>query len=76
MAFKDLNKNGRLDIYEDWRLPVDKRAADLASKMTIDQIAGLMLYSLHQAIPAVPGPMGRSTYGGKTFSENGVARGI
>jgi beta-glucosidase len=39
LAFKDLNKNGKLDPYEDWRLPLDKRAADLASKMSIEQIA-------------------------------------
>ena len=38
LAFKDLNKNGKLDKYEDWRLPVDVRAKDLASKMTVDQI--------------------------------------
>ena len=30
-AFKDLNGNGILDPYEDWRLPVSERAADLAS---------------------------------------------
>ena len=30
LAFKDLNKNGKLDKYEDWRLPVDVRAKDLA----------------------------------------------
>ena len=40
-AFKDLNKNGKLDKYEDWRLPVDERAKDLASKMSVEQIAGL-----------------------------------
>ena len=45
LKFKDLNKNGKLDAYEDWRLPMDARAKDLASKMTIEQIAGLMLYS-------------------------------
>src|SRR5438067_1634829 len=43
-AFKDLNRNGKLDKYEDWRLSVDERAKDLASKMSIEQIAGLMLY--------------------------------
>src|ERR1035438_3909046 len=48
LSFKDLNKNGKLDKYEDWRLPVDERAKDLASKMSIEQIAGLMLYSAHQ----------------------------
>ena len=51
-AFKDLNRNGKLDPYEDWRLSADERAKDLASKMSIEQIAGLMLYSAHQAIPA------------------------
>ena len=40
-----------LDSYEDWRLPVEERAQDLASKMSIERIAGLMLYSAHQSIP-------------------------
>jgi len=66
LAFKDLNKNGKLDKYEDWRLPVDERAKDLASKMSVEQIAGLMLYSAHQAIPASSrGPLGAGTYNGK-----------
>src|SRR5450432_2472574 len=72
LFFKDLNKNGKLDKYEDWRLPVNERAKDLASKMSIEQIAGLMLYSLHQAIPALPGPMGRASYNGKPFNESGA----
>lgn len=75
-SFKDLNKNGKLDKYEDWRLPVDVRANDLASKMSIEQIAGLMLYSAHQAIPALPGPMGRATYNGKSFRKVGQMPGI
>jgi beta-glucosidase len=70
-AFKDLNKNGELDAYEDWRLPVEERAKDLASKMTVEQIAGLMLYSGHQAIPAT-GRRG-STYNGKPYEESGAA---
>ncbi|MEZ5069819.1 MAG: glycoside hydrolase family 3 N-terminal domain-containing protein [Bacteroidales bacterium] len=73
LGFKDLNQNGELDAYEDWRLPVDERAADLASKMSVEQIAGLMLYSGHQAIPA--GARGRfgGTYDGKGFEESGAA---
>ncbi|MGN6398512.1 MAG: glycoside hydrolase family 3 N-terminal domain-containing protein [Mucilaginibacter sp.] len=71
-SFKDLNKNGQLDKYEDWRLPVDERAKDLASKMSVEQIAGLMLYSAHQAIPAMPGPMGAATYDGKPFPQSGA----
>lgn len=74
-AFKDLNKNGELDVYEDWRKPVDERAKDLASKMSIEQIAGLMLYSAHQAIPAqsARGGFGGGTYNGKPLSESGAA---
>jgi len=74
MHFKDLNKNGKLDKYEDWRLPADTRAKDLASKMSIEQIAGLMLYSSHQMIPSVGGfgPLGAATYNGKKFAESGV----
>lgn len=72
-AFKDLNKNGELDLYEDWRKPVDERAKDLASKMTVEQIAGLMLYSGHQSLPAGGGgPFGGSTYAGKPFAESGA----
>ncbi len=45
LLFKDLNRNGALDPYEDWRLPAEKRAADLASRMSVEQICGLMIYS-------------------------------
>jgi beta-glucosidase len=73
LAFKDLNKNGKLDKYEDWRLPVDERAKDLASKLSVAQIAGLMLYSAHQAIPAAtPTGFGAGTYNGKKFSDGGI----
>ena len=72
LAFKDLNKNGSLDKYEDWRLPVDERAKDLASKMSVDQIAGLMLYSGHQSIPARARGFGSGTYNGKPLAESGA----
>jgi Beta-glucosidase-related glycosidases len=49
-VFKDLNRNGALDPYEDWRLPADTRAKDLAAQLSIEEIAGLMLYSGHQAV--------------------------
>ncbi len=45
LQFKDLNRNGRLDKYEDWRLPYNVRAKDLLSKMTVEQKAGFMLIS-------------------------------
>ena len=71
--FKDLNRNGKLDRYEDWRLSPDKRAEDLASQMTIEQIAGLMLYSRHQAIPGASQGFMAATYGGKKFSDGGIS---
>jgi len=42
LSFKDLNRNGALDPYEDWRLPVEKRVSDLLSRMTLEEKAGLM----------------------------------
>jgi beta-glucosidase len=71
-AFKDLNKDGKLDNYEDWRLSSDERAKDLASKLSVEQIAGLMLYSAHQAIPAGGTRFGAATYNGKPFKESGA----
>ena len=41
--FKDLNANGSLDTYEDWRKPVEARVADLVEQMTLEEKAGLML---------------------------------
>jgi len=73
LAFKDLNRNGKLDPYEDWRLPFDERARNLASLLSVEQIAGLMLYSSHQSIPSAGGGrMGGGTYGGKPFAESGA----
>ena len=48
--FKDLNRNGVLDPYEDWRLRPEKRAVDLAGKMSIEEICGLMIYSSAQRV--------------------------
>lgn len=47
-AFKDMDKDGELDDWEDWRLDIERRAEDLASKMSKEQIAGLMLFSSHE----------------------------
>ena len=42
-AFKDLDRDGELDTYEDWREDDAKRTEDLVSKMTIDQKMGLRI---------------------------------
>ena len=72
LPFKDLNKNGIVDIYEDWRVNVNERAEDLVSRMTIAQMAGLMLYSGHQIIPMPPVGFFKGTYDGKAFDESGA----
>lgn len=65
-AFKSFDGNDRLLPYEDWRLPAEERARDLASRLSIDEIAGLMLYS-----PQVKLPMPNDTYNGVAFAESG-----
>lgn len=40
--FIDLNGNGTLDVYEDWRQDADTRAADLVSQMTVREKIGQM----------------------------------
>jgi beta-glucosidase len=45
LQFKDLNKNHKLDKYEDWRLPIDERVQDLIGLMTIEEKIGFMLIS-------------------------------
>jgi beta-glucosidase len=44
LRFKDLNRNGTLDPYEDWRLPPAARAKDLVSRMTLEDKAGMMMH--------------------------------
>src|ERR1700730_2584307 len=44
LRFKDLNRNGALDPYEDWRLPPSARAKDLVSRMTLEEKAGMMMH--------------------------------
>lgn len=41
-TFRDLNKNGKLDVYEDSRQPIDARINDLLSQMTLEEKAGMM----------------------------------
>ena len=42
--FKDLNGNGALDPYEDWRLDKETRARDLLGQMTLKEKAGTLAF--------------------------------
>ena len=46
VTFRDLNKNGRLDPYEDPRRPLEERIEDLISQMTLEEKAGLMFHTI------------------------------
>jgi beta-glucosidase len=41
-TFRDLNKNGKLDVYEDPRQPIESRVEDLLGQMTLEEKAGLL----------------------------------
>lgn len=45
LRFKDHNKNGVLDGYEDWRNSPRQRARDLVARMTLDEKAGAMMHA-------------------------------
>jgi beta-glucosidase len=49
MVFRDLNKNGRLDVYEDHRRPIDERVEDLLGQMTLEEKCGLMVQPMINA---------------------------
>ena len=44
LKFKDLNGNGQLDVYEDWRQELDARVKDLYDQMTLEEKAGLFYH--------------------------------
>ena len=52
--FRDLNRNGRLDPYEDWRLSSLTRARDLVSRMSLEEKGGA---AVHGTAPITGGPM-------------------
>src|SRR5689334_21671641 len=59
LRFRDLNRNGTLDPYEDWRLTPGARARDLVSKMTLEEKAGAMMHGTARS----GGPMGGAGVG-------------
>ena len=54
LTFRDLDHDGELAPYEDWRRPVAERVADLVSRMTLEEKVGTML---HGTLRADEGPL-------------------
>ncbi|WP_420630313.1 glycoside hydrolase family 3 protein [Candidatus Leptofilum sp.] len=46
LSFRDLNKNGVLDLYEDSRRPINERVEDLLNRMTLAEKAGMMFQTM------------------------------
>ena len=72
LFFRDLERTGELVPYEDWRLTPKERAQDLAGRLTIEEMAGLMMYSPHQMVPAPAGGPFPGHYDGKPFDQSGA----
>lgn len=45
-TFRDLNKNGKVDVYEDRRAPIEARVEDLLQQMTLEEKAGCMFITM------------------------------
>jgi len=45
-TYRDLNKNGKLDVYENFSFSIEERVEDLISQMTIEEKAGSMFITM------------------------------
>lgn len=46
LSFRDLNKNGKLDPYEDRRIRLESRVDDLIGQLTLEEKAGMMFINI------------------------------
>ena len=67
--FKDADRDGLLDPFEDWRLSPEQRASDLASVLTVEEMVGLALHSTQQQIPY---RKNKPAYSGLPYAESGA----
>ena len=63
-AFKDHDRDGQLDVFEDWRKSPQERTEDLVKQLSIEEIVGLMLCSHMQSLPGTD----VNHYGGAPFA--------
>lgn len=60
LHFRDLDGDGHLTPYEDWRLSPEARADDLVRRMTLAEKVGQLM---HGTLPGIDGALGRSGKG-------------
>ncbi len=57
LRFRDMNSDGALAPYEDWRLSPEQRADDLVGRMNVVEKVGSLM---HSTLPGVGGVLGRA----------------
>ncbi|WP_433533294.1 discoidin domain-containing protein [Micromonospora sp. CA-263727] len=75
---RDLNRNGTIEPYENWRLPVETRVTDLLGRMTPEEKAYQMFYNA-QAYPRSGwhfGPAGPQDLHDQLLASSGTRLGI
>ena len=70
-VYRDLNKNGKLDIYEDRRQPVEARVEDLLRQMTPEEKVGMLFIngSVVNADGSIEDKPGAPGFGGVASSQ-------
>ncbi|MEX0359753.1 MAG: glycoside hydrolase family 3 protein [Allomuricauda sp.] len=52
ITYRDLNKNGKLDVYENKNAPIEDRVNDLVNQMTLDEKTGSLFVTMIGATPS------------------------
>jgi len=60
IRFRDMDRDGKLSPFEDWRLPPQRRATDLAARLSVEEMAGL---TMHSHLPGIGNALGFSAKG-------------
>lgn len=72
-AFKDHNRNGELDTYEDWRMSPAERAEDLVNQLPAEILSGLLTNGHTVNVPGYSSmSVSGILYNGKPFQESGA----
>ncbi|QGP81232.1 glycoside hydrolase family 3 protein [Sphingobium sp. CAP-1] len=66
-GWRDLNHDGKRDIYEDARQPIDRRVEDLLRQMTLAEKAGMLLHG------TLPTPGSAIGFAGTTYDAQATA---
>lgn len=72
-AFKDHDRDGKLDVYEDWRRSPAERAEDLVGQMPVEYLSGMMTNGHTVNVPGYSSMSVKGIlYDGKPFQESGA----